>query len=210
LLVEDHRLVRQALLVLLESDPSFHVVGEAGSGREAVALARELLPDVVVMDVAMKGQNGIAATREIRQFSAKIAIVALSSHDDPRYVKAMLEAGAAAYVLKADAYHDLVRAISVSAEGGSYLSRDAASAAGVVDAPASSYTMLGRRERQVLQLLAEGHSSPEISTRLQIAPSTAETHRRNIVRKLGIHSVAELTKYAVREGLTKLDPSPGP
>jgi len=211
LLVDDHELMRQGLRSILERDEEVEVVGEAASGRAAVELARTLHPDVVVMDVAMKDLNGIEATREIRGEHPETQVLALSSHSDSRYVSAMLEAGACGYVLKANAYAELREALEAARKGNSYLCPDVTRA--VVDASlhkfgspvASLYTLLSGREREVLQLLAVGHSSPQIGKRLYVATSTVETHRRNIMRKLGIHNVADLTKYAIREGLTELE-----
>ena len=211
LLVDDHGLMRQGLRAILESEEDVLVVGEAASGREAVELARSLEPDVVMMDVAMKDLNGIEATRQIRAQCPAVQVVALSGHSDPRYVAAILEAGACGYVLKADAYDDLRRALQAARRGQSYLSADVtrpvidSSRRGPRVARAASLDLIGPREREVLQLLAEGLSSPEIGCRLHLATSTVETHRRNIMSKLGLHSVAELTKFAIREGLTPLD-----
>jgi len=210
LLVDDHELMRQGLRSILEREDDVEVVGEAASGRAALELARALTPDVVVMDVAMQDQNGIEATRQIRAACPNVKVLALSSHSDARYVTAMLDAGACGYVLKANAYDDLRRALDAARRGRSYLCADVTDA--VVGAsraassvPASSRAPLSGREREVLQLLAEGLSSPQIGERLFVATSTVETHRRNIARKLGIHSVADLTKYAIREGLTSLE-----
>lgn len=210
LLVDDHELMRQGLRSILEREDDVEVVGEAASGRAALELARALTPDVVVMDVAMQDQNGIEATRQIRAACPNVKVLALSSHSDARYVTAMLDAGACGYVLKANAYDDLRRALDAARRGRSYLCADVTGAVvgasrGGGSAPAASRAPLSGREREVLQLLAEGLSSPEISRRLFVATSTVETHRRNIVRKLGIHSVADLTKYAIREGLTSLE-----
>jgi DNA-binding NarL/FixJ family response regulator len=211
-LVDDHELVRQGLRAILEREEEVEVVGEAASGRAALELARTLAPDVVIMDVAMQDQNGIEATRQIRAACRDVKVLALSSHSDPHYVTAMLDAGACGYVLKANAYDDLRRALDAARRGRSYLCADVtdavvdASLRGAGGAPAaSSRALLSGREREVLQLLAEGLSSPQIGRRLFVATSTLETHRRNIARKLGIHTVADLTKYAVREGLTSLE-----
>lgn len=210
LLVDDHRMMLEGLRSVLEAEEGYEVVGEALDGRKAVEMARTLKPDVVVMDIGMPDLNGVEATRQILADHPSAHIVALSTHTDKRYVLAMLEAGASAYVLKVSAYDELRRAISAVTDGKHYLSPDVASVvveAGIAasSAPqASAYSALGAREREVLQLLAEGHSSPEIAKRLHISPSTVETHRRNIMKKLDVHSVAELTKYAVREGLTPL------
>ena len=203
-------MVREGLRAVLEQDEAFSVVGEAGTGREAVKLTQELHPDVVVMDVAMSDLNGIEATRQIRHLAPESAIVALSSHSDRRYVMAILAAGACGYVLKANAYEQLARGVSAAAKGLKYLSPDVTSE--IIEAAfreenlaGSVYEVLGPREREVLQLLAEGFTSVQIAERLGVSPSTAETHRRNIMRKLDVHNVADLTKYAIREGLTTLE-----
>jgi two-component system NarL family response regulator len=209
LLVDDHQMVREGLRAILERDEGCTVVGEAASGREAVQLARSLKPDVVVMDVAMSDLNGIEATRQILASMPGARIVALSSHSDRRYVKAILSAGACGYVLKANAYDELRRAVEAAAHGNKYLCADVTdhvieSALGH-EVSGSAYEILGSREVEVLQLLAEGLTSSEIAARLRIATSTVETHRRNIMRKLNLHSIAELTKYAVREGVSSLE-----
>ena len=212
LLVDDHELMRQGLRSILDREEHVEVVGEAASGREAVELARTLAPDVVVMDVAMKDLNGIEATRQIRAECQDVKVLALSSHSDSRYVSAILDAGACGYVLKANAYDDLRRALEAARQGKSYLCPDVTQA--VVGASLrrtegstdSAHASLSPREREVLQLLAEGLTSPQIGKRLFVATTTIDTHRRNVMRKLGIHSVADLTKYAIREGLTPLDP----
>jgi two-component system NarL family response regulator len=163
------------------------------------------------MDVAMKDSNGIEATRQLRSALPNLKVIALSSHSDSRYVNAMLDAGACGYVLKANAFDDLRRALVAAQQGKSYLCPDVTES--VVGASlqkqehrrAPSPESLSPREKEVLQLLAEGLSSPEIGQRLFVATSTIETHRRNVMQKLRIHSVADLTKYAIREGLTSLD-----
>ncbi len=211
LLVDDHELMRQGLRAILDREEGVEVVGEATNGRTAVDLARVLAPDIVVMDVAMKDMNGIEATRQIRTEFPAVKVLALSSHSDSRYVKAILEAGACGYVLKANAFDDLRRAIEAARQGKGYLCPDVTESVigGSTRDHASPSSPVGGslspREREVLQLLAEGKSSPEIGKRLFVATTTVETHRRNIMRKLGIHSVADLTKYAIREGLTSVD-----
>jgi DNA-binding NarL/FixJ family response regulator len=211
LLVDDHELMRQGLRSILDREEHVEVVGEAASGRAAVELARTLSPDIVVMDVAMKDLNGIEATRQIRAECPGVKVLALSSHSDSRYVSAILDAGACGYVLKANAYDDLRRALDAARQGKSYLCADVTQAVvgaslhgrgGATDAARIS---LSPRESEVLQLLAEGLTSPQIGKRLFVATTTVDTHRRNVMRKLGIHSVADLTKYAIREGLTPLD-----
>lgn len=209
LLVDDHELMREGLRSILEGEADVEVVGEAANGRLATELARSLSPDVVVMDVVMKDLNGIEATRRIRTECPEARVVALSSHSDSRYVAAILEAGACGYVLKGNAYDSLRRALDAACQGKTYLCPDVTEA--VVGAslrggsPDSDRASLSPREREVLQLLAEGLTSPQIARKLFVATNTVETHRRNVMRKLGIHSVADLTKYAIREGLTSLD-----
>ena len=211
LLVDDHELMREGLRSILEGEENVEIVGEASSGREAVVLSRTLEPDVVVMDVGMKDLNGIDATRQIRREFPEIQVIALSSHSDSRYVSAILEAGACGYLLKANAYADLRKALQAAQQGKNYLCAEVTK--GVVDASLHesasrvdpAVLVLSEREREVLQLLAEGLTSPQIGKRLFIATSTVETHRRSIMRKLGIHSVADLTKWAIREGLTQLE-----
>ena len=211
LLVDDHELMRQGLRSILEREEEVEVVGEAASGREAVELARTLSPDVVVMDVAMKDMNGIEATRQIRAEYPGVKVIALSSHSDSRYVSAILDAGACGYLLKANAYDDLRRALEATHQGKIYLCPDVtqavvgASLFGTGRPTDSAHASLSPREIEVLQLLAEGLTSPQIGKRLFVAKTTVETHRRKIMRKLGIHNVADLTKYAIREGLTPLD-----
>jgi DNA-binding NarL/FixJ family response regulator len=212
LLVDDHQMVREGLRAVLERHDRYSVVGEAASGREAVRLAEELQPDVAVVDVAMSDMNGIEATRQIRKCAPQCGVIALSSHSDRRYVKAILDAGASGYVLKANAHDELVRGVEAAAQGLMFLCPQVT--AGIVDsalhdgAGGSAFEILGAREREVLQLLTEGLTSGEIARRLGVSTSTVETHRRNLMRKLDLHSVAELTKYAIREGLTSLEVTP--
>lgn len=210
-LADDHALFREGLRAILETKADARVVGEAGNGRAAVELVRALAPDVVVMDIGMRDLNGIEATRQIKAQSPRVGVIALSTHGDRRYVLAMLEAGAAAYVLKTSAFDDLQRALQAVSAGKRFLSADVTGE--VIDtrvrsspgADATGHRALGAREREVLQLLSEGCTSKEIARRLNISTHTVETHRRNIMQKIGLRSVAELTKYAVREGLTTLE-----
>ena len=211
LLVDDHRMMREGLRVLLEGAPDLQIVGQASDGREALDLVRTLSPDVVVMDVEMPELNGVESTRRIRAEYTGVKVIALSTHTDARNVHHMLEAGASGYVLKIAAADELVRAVRAVSLGRTYLSPDVAGA--VVErathpnpgSGVSAYSSLGSREREVLQLVAEGKTSAETAKEMHISTKTAETHRRNIVQKLGLHGTAELTKYAVREGLTSLD-----
>ena len=184
---------------------------EAENGREAAAMARTLVPDVIIMDIGMPDLNGVEATRQVKADNPRVKVIALSMYADRGYVLGILEAGASGYVLKTGAYDELHRAVQAVAQGKNYLSPDITQM--VVDAqvraPSEGSTLaqpsLGPREREIIQLLAEGRTSPEIARRLHISTRTVETHRRNIMKKLDLHSVAELTKYAIREGLTSLD-----
>jgi len=211
LIVDDHQVMREGLRALLEHPPQSTVIGDARNGREAVVLARQLQPDVVILDIAMPELNGIEATRKILAQSADLKVIALSMHKDRSYVSGMLEAGASGYVPKESAFEEIAAAIDTVLKGQIYLG---ASITGIViddyinlvarqsSAEASPLT---DREREVLQLLAEGRKTAEIATTLNVSVKTVETHRRQIMLKLDLHSVAELTKYAIRTGLTSLD-----
>ena len=210
ILADDHQIVREGLRLILDRHQNIQVVAEADNGRTAVQLTRRMKPDIVVMDIAMADLNGIEATRQILRDNPTVKVVGLSAYADRRYVAGMLDAGASGYVLKANAGEELIRAIQMAIDGAKYLTPEVAEAA-LTNRPdkhgkASLQSVLSPRECEVLQLLAEGKSSKEIATRLHISVRTADTHRRNIVRKLNLHSVAELTKYAIREGLTQLLP----
>jgi two-component system NarL family response regulator len=211
LLVDDHQMMRDGLRSILDLEDGLDVVGEAANGYEAFEMAQTLRPDVVVMDIGMKGLNGIDATRQIKAQNPRAQVVALSTYSDESYVLSMLQAGASGYVLKDAAVEEMRRAIRAVADGHHYLSPQIAGSvvASHLRGPSqdgpSPASGLAPRERQILQLLAEGHTSSEIARRLHIATSTVESHRRNIMRKLDLHSVAELTKYAIREGLTSLE-----
>ncbi len=209
-LADDHQIVREGLRLILDRHENIQVVAEAHNGRTAVDLTRQTHPDVVVMDIAMADLNGIEATRQILRDNPSVKVVGLSAYADRRYVVGMMEAGASGYVLKANAGEELVRAIRTAIEGQTYLTPEVTDAAPAGHSeghgPGTTPNVLSPRESEVLQLLAEGKSSKEIAAALHISVRTADTHRRNIVRKLNLHSVAELTKYAIREGLTQLLP----
>jgi len=211
LLVDDHQMMRDGLRSILDLEDDLDVVGEAGNGYEALEMARTRRPDVIVMDIGMKDLNGIEATRQILAQNPRAKVVALSTYSNEPYVLSMLEAGACGYVLKDAAVDEMRRAIRVVADGRHYLSPEVAGTVvtsrlrGPAQNDDSAPSHLGARERQILQLLAEGHTSSEIAQRLQIATTTVDSHRRNIMKKLDLHSVAELTKYAIREGLTSLE-----
>jgi DNA-binding NarL/FixJ family response regulator len=209
LLVDDHQMFREGLRSILERDHNLEVVGEASDGREAIELAAKLpLPNVVIMDIGMPGLNGVDATRQILATNPKAKVIALSAHSDRRFITAMLEAGASAYVLKEAAAEEILRAISAVHAGRKYISSEIVGS--VVDGFISReavegirrFNILATREREVVQLLAEGMTSKEVATRLHISVKTVETHRRNIMNKLNVRSIASLTKFAIREGLT--------
>jgi two-component system NarL family response regulator len=211
LLVDDHRMMREGLRCILDLEGDLDVVGEAADGYEALEMVKTLQPDVIIMDVGMKDLNGIEATRQIKAENPRTNVIGLSTHSDGPYVLSMLEAGASGYVIKDTAVDEMRRAIRAVAGGHHYLCPEVAKS--VVDSNlhkpsedrASAQSLLGSRERQILQLLAEGHTSSEIGRQLHIATTTVDTHRRNIMRKLDVHSVAGLTKFAIRQGLTPLD-----
>jgi len=211
LLVDDHKIMREGLAALLAGVPDMEVVGQASDGREALDLVRSALPDVVVMDIGMPELNGVEATRRVRTEHPRVKVIALSTHTDKRYVQHMLEAGACGYVLKIAAHEELVRAVRAASLGRTYLSSEIAGS--VVERSTqphaggeiSAFSTLGAREREVLQLVAEGKTSAETAKEMHISIKTVETHRRNIAQKLHLRGTAELTKYAVREGLTSLE-----
>lgn len=209
LLADDHQIMREGLVALLEREPGLKVVGQAADGRTAVRLARDLQPDVVVMDVSMPDLNGIDATRQILAENRKVKVIALSMHGHRHFVKGMLQAGASAYLLKHSASQELIKAIQLVMTGRVYLSPEIA---GVVvedyKAPAadtSVFSLLTPREREVLQLFAEGKTPRQIAEALHLGLKTVEAYRRQIMEKLEFQSLVDLVKYAVREGLTSLD-----
>ena len=207
LLVEDHRMVREALREVLTKVPDMEVVGEAGDAHGCMELARTLSPDVIVLDIRLPDLNGIEVAARLRDAGNTAKIVALSAFSDKRFVTEMLRSGASAYVTKSAAGTELVRAIRAVAAGQGYFSPEIAGTlvAEVRDrGEPGSAQPLARREREVLRLIAEGVRSPEIATRLSITVATVEVHRRNIMRKLGLRTVAELTKHAIREGIVSL------
>ena len=208
LLADDHTLIRAGLRLVAAQQPDFTVVGEAENGRQAVAMAESLKPDVVVLDIGMPELNGIEACRQIRESQPQIEVVMLSMHSDEGYVLRSLKAGARAYLLKDSAEADLARAIRAAAEGKSFFSP----AVGKVlledymrklqrTGAEDSYELLSPREREILQLVAEGKSSKEIATTLNLSVYTVETHRAKLMQKLNLRGVPELILYAVRKGI---------
>jgi DNA-binding NarL/FixJ family response regulator len=210
LVVDDHALFREGLVSLINEEDDLQVVGEASDGRQALEAVRGLRPDLVLMDVSMPELNGIEATRQIRHDFPETRVIALSQHSDKRFVREMFKAGASGYLLKHGAFDELHRAIAAVLDGQTYVSSRVAGVVveGYVDEGARGGTGLSAltaREREVLQLLAEGYVTKEIGARLHLSPKTVDTHRRNLMQKLDIDNLADLTKYAVREGLTSLE-----
>ena len=206
-LAEDHPIVRQGLRALLEAERDFQVVGEAGDGLEAVALVERVKPDVLVLDLMMPGLAGLQVARQVRQRSPQTRIVILSMHADEGYVLEALTAGASAYVLKKSTTGDLVKAIRDAIAGRRFLSPPLSDR--LIDAyvekakgePLDPYNTLTTREREVLQLAAEGHPNAAIATRLSISPRTVEMHRASLMRKLGLQNQVELVRYALQRGI---------
>ena len=211
LLSDDHKIMREGLRTLLEKRPDMQVIGEAKTGRMAVQMVRKLLPDIVIMDIGMPDLNGIEATRQILAEFPNIKVVALSMHSDRRFVTEMLTAGAAGYLLKDCAFEELAECIYTVVTGKIYLSPGVADVVvkdyvrHLLPKSLSAYSILTDREREVLQLIAEGRNTKKIASILYVSIKTVETHRQHIMEKLGINSIAELTKYAIQEGLTSLE-----
>jgi DNA-binding NarL/FixJ family response regulator len=208
LLADDHNILRDGMRLLLERQPGFAVVGEAADGREVVQLAQEQSPDVVVMDIAMPNMNGIEATRRIVDRTPGVGVVILSMHYDESYVLRSLKAGARAYLLKDAVKTELIAAIQAVTQGRSYFSpkisrilqEDFIQLLGRKGGD-DSYDLLTEREREVLQLVAEGKTNKEIANQLNLSLYTVDTHRTHILQKLNLHSVPELILYAVRKGI---------
>lgn len=211
LIADDHGIVREGLKSLIEHQSDMEVIAEAEDGRAAVELAKELCPDVVVMDISMPALNGMEATRLILQENKNIKVIALSMHSDKHIVMEALEAGASAYILKSYLFDELIRALEKVTQDGYYLSPRITNV--VIDdyvcktrkSESTVKPKLTSRERQITQLVAEGKTIKEIARILHISSKTADANRRQIMSKLNMSSVAELTKYAVREGLTSLE-----
>ena len=211
LLAEDHTIVRQGIAVLLRTESDMEVVGEASNGIEAVDLAKKLRPDVILMDIGMRQLNGLEATREIKKLFPSMKILVLTMHDNEEWIFQILRAGASGYLIKDLAMTDLITALRAVYEGDSYLSpsiskrvieeyirkAELGEKKGVDD-------LLSGREREILQLIAEGNSIPQISNLLCISKKTVEAHKTHIMEKLNIHDKVGLIKYAIRSGLTKL------
>ena len=211
ILADDHQIVRQGLRTLLAGEPDIKVVGEADDGRKTLKLAQELAPDVIIMAISMPDLNGIEATRQLLVGSPDLKVIALSMHSDSLFVSNMLQSGALGYLLKDCALEELVKAIRTVMRQQTYISPGVSDlliqdlACSCTAEPSSAYSVLSAPEREVLQLLAEGQETRQIAASLGLSSRTIEGHHRQIVSKLGLSSVAELTKYAIRQGLASLD-----
>jgi len=210
LLVDDHTVVRSGLRMLLENETDVEIIGEAGTAAEALASTADLKPDVILMDIGLPDKSGIEATREIKAQFPRVAIVALTIHEDEEYFFKMLEAGASGYVPKRAAPEELLTAIRAAAHGEVYLYPTMAKLLVrdyLISEPADKEQSAGKvltdREQEVLTHLAEGESNDEIAKALVISPKTVARHRENIMRKLNLHSRAELVRYAIRKGIIK-------
>ncbi|MCK5113325.1 MAG: response regulator transcription factor [Phycisphaerae bacterium] len=211
LLVDDHDILRGGLAAVLNNEPDMEVIAEANEGRSALDMVRQHNPDVIVMDVTMPHLNGIDATTQICKAAPDMKVLALSMHGESKFVSRMLEAGAKGYLTKSCTPEELVSAVRTVHKGKVYLSPKIATVV-IQDyvapekvAPGPSLEKLSSREREVLQLFAEGKTTKQIAMLMHLSPKTIETHRAHIMEKLGIHSIAELTKFSLREGLTSLD-----
>ncbi len=212
ILADDHAIMREGLKSLFQDEIGIEIVAETSNGLDTIERANKLMPHVIVMDVAMPDMNGIEATRRIIENNRNVKVVALSGHSNKQFIREMLAAGASAYVLKNRAYEELAKAVHEVMAGKKYLSSDIAR--GVIDdyvelsssiSDNPAFVTLTNREREVLQQIAEGRSTKDIAGSLGVSVKTVETHRANVMEKLDLHSVAELTKYAIREGVTSVD-----
>lgn len=210
LIADDHKLMREGLRALLSGESDIEVIGEASNGREIVKMVEDSSPEIVLMDISMPQLNGIDATRQIEDLSGNTRVIALSMHADRLFVQGVLKAGATGYILKDSAFEELAQAVRAVSNGQMYLSPGVA---GVVvegflktnGPPVADEVSLTAREREVLQLVTKGTSTRDIATQLHISVKTVETHRRQLMKKLDLYTVAELTKYAIRNGLTRLE-----
>lgn len=212
LLADDHKIIREGMRSLLEEQAGIEVVAEADNGRETLRLCRELLPDIVIMDITMPDLNGIEATRQIIAECPGVKVIGLSVHSERQFVKGMLHAGASGYLVKECSFREVLASLKAAAANQIYLSPQITK--GVLESydnesigvDSTTFSALTSREREVFQLLAEGKSRAQVGDILHISPRTVETHRRSVMDKLGIQNTAELIKYAIREGLTSLEP----
>jgi len=207
ILVDDHKLLRDGLRNIIEQKSHMHIIGEASDGREVIKLCNKLKPNVIIMDVSMPGLNGVEATKQIIQHHPEIKIIGLSMYSSKQFIQGMFKAGAFGYLLKDGSSLELVTAITTVVENKRYLSKDLNQEllSQIKKGESIEKTELSSREKEVLQLIAEGKSSKEIGEILFLSSKTVDVHRNNIMKKLELHSIPELTKYAIQQGLTSLD-----
>ena len=205
MLCDDHAIVRAGIRALLERESDISIVAEAASGHEAVTLVQKLQPDLLLLDLSMPSGNGLDAIARIRQVAPRCRVLVLSMHSAPEYVRPALRAGAQGYLVKGSGLSDLLRAVRVVLDGGQFLGAELAAivspAASLPDAPEDDLERLTPREREVLQLVAEGQTNRQIASRLGLSPKTVDSHRTNLMRKLGLHDAQGVTRFAVRRGL---------
>jgi DNA-binding NarL/FixJ family response regulator len=212
LIADEHKIFREGLHALIDKEVGLEVVGEAGNGREVVELAQNFSPDIILMDITMPELNGIEATRKIISKNLSTKVIGLSFHSDRRFVLGMIKAGASGYLLKECTFEELVSAIHTVIKGKIYLSPSISNILveeyinKVGEDKHPVFSKLTTREREILQLIAEGKGTKDIASQLHISIKTVETHRRNIKEKLGTKSIADMTKFAIREGITSLEP----
>jgi len=207
ILADDHVILREGLSRALQSESDYEVIGQVGDGHSAIKLIRELSPDIVIMDIGMPELNGIETTRIISKELTGVKVIGLSMHSNDKYVREMFRAGASGYLLKNCAFEELIEAIRTVVGGKTYVSPSIGSMIiqeyiSKNDQEKSAFSLLSQREREVLQLFAEGKTTKQTAARLHISPKTVEAHRLNLMNKLGIDNIAQLTKYAIQEGLT--------
>lgn len=208
-LADDHELVRESIASLLREVPNFEVIGQSANGRQLLALVESVHPDVAVVDVSMPELNGIEAARQLREISPRTRVIALSAYTDEAYIRDMIDAGVVAYIIKSGAAKDLIQAIRTASRGRVYFSQEIMGGAHQVAygraTCESAVRPLSQREREILQLVAEGKSSKEIAAILGISETTVKTHRNNIMGKLNVRDIAGLTRQAVRLKLVRID-----
>ena len=208
-LCDDHAIVRAGIRALLERESDISIVAEAASGHEAVTLVQKLQPDLLLLDLSMPSGNGLDAIARIRQVAPRCRVLVLSMHSAPEYVRPALRAGAQGYLVKGSGLSDLLRAVRVVLDGGQFLGAELAAivspAASLPDAPEDDLERLTPREREVLQLVAEGQTNRQIASRLGLSPKTVDSHRTNLMRKLGLHDAQGVTRFAVRRGLISFE-----
>lgn len=208
LLVDDHKIMREGISALLRKYSEFEVVGQAADGRQALEMASQLKPDIVIMDVGMPNLNGVEATKQLLSIAPEVKVMALSTHSDGAVVAKMIKAGVLGYMLKESAFEELIEGLNTLQEGRTFLCNKISKVVFseyvglVTNAKIMDGDGLTSREREVLQLVAEGHTTKEIANILNLSTKTIDSHREHIMEKLGIRNIAGLTKYAIREGLT--------